>query len=56
MKLFPFFLGVLSGLIAAIILLILEPDFSLLIKIVIVISSAFAGTSIGFIPFNKNKF
>ena len=55
MKLFPFFLGMFSGLIAVIILLILEPDFSILIKIVIIVSSVIAGIAIGFIPFNKNR-
>ncbi|MHA1408195.1 MAG: hypothetical protein ACTSSG_12555 [Candidatus Heimdallarchaeaceae archaeon] len=54
MKFFPFFLGMLSGLIAAVLILILEPNFPIFIKIVIIASSAVAGTIIGFIPFKKN--
>lgn len=53
MKYFPFFLGALAGLIAALILLILDPDFSLLIKIVIILSNILVGIAIGFITSNK---
>jgi hypothetical protein len=53
MKYFPFFLGVFAGLIAVLILLILDPDFSLLIKIVIILSNILVGIAIGFITSNK---
>ena len=53
MRYFPFFLGAFAGLIAALILLILDPDFSLLIKIVIILSNVLVGIAIGFITSNK---